>query len=120
MVRCIVRKVNDVRLNRRFVETDDEEKVPELLRLLSNAYYETVFDAIDKRRWNHLDTVVNLDAITNETFLKAFNNRKQIGEPEKLVEWLIKVAGNLMIDAIRRSHQTRHLAVVPLDGPKER
>ena len=111
---CIVRKVNDVRLNRRFVEIDDEE---EACRLLFNAYYETVFDAIDRRRWNHPDTVVDPDEITSDTFIKAVKKRKEIQEPEKLLEWLVKVAENLMIDAIRRSRQTRHLAVVPLDGP---
>ncbi len=104
-------KVNDVNLNRRFVETDDEEQARELLRLLSNAHYKTVSDTINKKRWNHPDTVVDPDAITNETFLKAFNKRKQIGEPEKLLEWLIKVAENLMIDEIRKSRQKRRLAV---------
>ena len=110
-VGCIVRKVNDVRLNRRFVETDDEE---EACRLLFNAYYKTVFNAVKRRRWNHPDTVVDPDEITSDTFIKAFNKRKEIQEPEKLLEWLKKVADNLMIDAIRRSRQTRRLAVVPL------
>ena len=114
----IVGKVNDVSLNRRFVETDDEEEARELLRLLSNAYYETVFDAIDRRRWNHPDTVVDPDAITNETFLKAFNKRKQIGEPEKLFEWLVTAAKNLMIDKIRNARsRARRLPFTPIDGP---
>ena len=65
-------------------------------------------------RWNHPDTVVGLDEITSDTFIKAFNKRKEIQEPEKLLEWLEKVAENLMIDAIRRSRQKRRLAVVPL------
>ena len=111
---CIVRKVNDVRLNRRFVKTEDEE---EACRLLFNAYYETVFNTVKRRRWNHPDTVVDLDEITSDMFMKAVKKRKEIQEPEKLLEWLVKVAENLMIDAIRRSRQTRHLAVVPLDGP---
>lgn len=113
---CVVRKVNDVSLNQRFVETDDEEEARELLRLLVNAYYKDVFDTINRKRWNYLDTVVEPGEITNDTFLKAFNKRKQIGEPEKLVEWLVKVAENLMIDEIRRLRQKRRLTVVPLDS----
>ena len=108
--------MNDVRLNRRFVETDDEEEARELLRLLVNAYYKDV-NTINRRRSNHPDTVVDPDEITNNTFLIAFNKRKQIGEPEKLVEWLIRVAENLMIDAIRRSRQEKHLPTTSLDGP---
>lgn len=84
-VRWIVRKVNDVRLNRRFVETNDEE---EACRLLFNAYYETVFNAVKRRRWNHPDTVVDPDEITSDTFIKAVKKRKEIQEPEKLVEWM--------------------------------
>jgi len=116
-VGCIVRKVNDVRLNRRFVETDDEEEARELLYLLVNAYYKDVFNTINRRRANHPDTVVDPDGITNNTFLIAFHKRKQIGEPEKLLEWLIRVAKNLMIDAIRRSRQEKHLPTTSLDGP---
>ena len=112
-VRHIVRKVNDISLNRRFVETDDEE---EACRLLFNAYYKIVFNTIDRRRWNHPDTVVDPDAITSETFIKAFNKRKQIGEPEKLLEWLVKVAKNLMIDEIRKSRRKRRLEVVRLES----
>ncbi len=111
---CIVRKVNDVRLNRRFVETDDEE---EACRLLFNAYYETVFNTVKTRRWNHPDTVVDPDEITSDTFITAFKKRKEIQESEKLLEWLKRVADNLMIDEIRRSRQKRLLAVISLDGP---
>lgn len=55
------------------------------------------------------------DGITSDTFIKALKKRKEIQEPEKLLEWLVKVADNLMIDAIRKSRQKRGLAVVPLD-----
>ncbi len=114
----VVGKVSNVSLNRRFAETDDEEEARELLRLLVNAHYKTVLDTIYRRRGNHPDTVVDPEAITNETFLKAFNNRKQIGEPEKLLEWLIEVAKNSMIDKIRKSRsQARRLPFTPIDGP---
>lgn len=105
--------MNDVGLNRRFVETDDEE---EACRLLFNAYYKTVFDAVIRMRQNHPDTVVDPDAITNDTFLKALEKRKRIGEPEKLVGWLVTAAKNLTIDKIRRADtQTRRLPTTPLD-----
>ena len=110
----IVTKVNDVRLNRRFVETDDEE---EACRLLFSAYYKTVFDAVDRMRWNYSDTVVDPDDITGETFTKAFNKWKEIQEPEKLVEWLVTAAKNLMIDKIRKANtKTRRLPSTSLDG----
>ena len=99
-------------LNRRFVETDDEE---EACRLLFNAYYKTVFDAVIRMRQDHPDTVVDPDVITSDTLIKAFGKRKEIQEQEKLVEWLVKVAKNLMIDAIRKSRQKRRLPSTSLD-----
>ena len=108
--------MNDVSLNQQFVETDDEEEACLLFSQIFNAHYETVFDTIDRRRWNHPDTVVDPDEITSDPFIKAFNKRKQIGEPEKLLEWLVRVAENLMIDAIRKSRQKRHLEIVSLDS----
>ena len=109
--------MNDVHLNQQFVETDDEEEAGRLLSLLVNAYRKTVFDAVQKRKGNQPDTVVDPDAITNETFFKAFENRKQIREPEKLKQWLVTVAKNLMIDKIRKANtQTRRLPSTSLDG----
>ena len=105
--------MNDVGLNRQFVETDDEEEAG---RLLFNAYYKTVFDAVIRMRQNHPDTVVDPDDITSNTFIKALEKRKEIQEPEKLLDWLKKVAENLMIDAIRRSRQKRRLPSTSLDG----
>ena len=101
----------------KFVETDDEEEAGQLLSLLVNAYRKTVFDAVKNRKGYQPDTVVDPDAITNETFFKAFEKRKQIGEPEKLEEWLVTAAINLMIDKIRRANtQTRRLPFTSLDG----
>ena len=68
-------------------------------------------------RWNHPDTVADPDEIASDTFIKALEKQKEIQAPEKLLEWLLKVAENLMIDAIRRSRQTRRLAATVLDGP---
>ena len=108
--------MNDVGLNRRFVETDDEEEAGQLLSLLVKAYRKIVFDAVESQKGNHPDTVVDPDAITNDTFLKAFEKRKHIGEPEKLEGWLVTTAKNLTIDKIRRADtQTRRLPTTPLD-----
>ncbi|MCY3721215.1 MAG: sigma-70 family RNA polymerase sigma factor [Candidatus Poribacteria bacterium] len=93
--------MNDVRLNRRFVEADDTDE-QEVCRLIFNAYYKIVFDAVSRMFRGHPDTAVDADDITSETFTKAFNKRKDIQEPEKLVEWLITSAKNLMIDKMRR------------------
>ena len=99
--------MNDIRLNRRFVETDDEE---EACRLLFNAYYETVFNTVNRMLRDHSDPAVDADDIVSETFTKAFNKRKDIQEPEKLLEWLITSAKNLMIDKMRRFRtRTRRL-----------
>jgi len=92
-------RVNNVSLNRRFVETDDEE---EACRLLFNKYYTTVFNRVSKMLLKHPNSTIDADDITGETFTKAFNKRKEIQEPEKLLEWLIKTAKNLMIDKMRR------------------
>ena len=105
--------MNDVSLNRQFVETDDEEEAG---RLLFNVYYKIVFNTVDRRRQNHPDTVVDPGEITSDTFIKALEKRKEIQEPEKLVEWLKRVAENLMIDAIRRSRQKRRLPSTSFDG----
>ncbi|MYG08579.1 sigma-70 family RNA polymerase sigma factor, partial [Candidatus Poribacteria bacterium] len=113
---CIVRKVNDIRLNRQFVETDDEEEADQLLSSLVKAHRKTVFDAVESQKGNHPDIVVDPDAITNDTFLKALEKRKHIGEPEKLVGWLVTAAKNLTIDKIRRTDtQTRRLPTTTLD-----
>ncbi len=93
--------MNDIRLNRRFVEADDKDK-QEVCRLIFNAYYKIVFDAVNRMFRGHPDPAVDADDITNETFMKAFKKRKDIQKPEKLLEWLITVAKNLMVDKIRR------------------
>ena len=104
--------MNDVSLNRRFVETDDDEEADQLLSLPFNAYYKIVFKAVSRMRRNHPDTIVDPDEITSDTFIIAFKKRKEIQEPEKLVEWLVRIAENLMIDEIRKSGQKRRLPVV--------
>ena len=58
----------------------------------------------------HSNSTIDADDITSETFTKAFNKRKEIQEPEKLLEWLLTSAKNLMIDKMRRFRtQTRRV-----------
>ena len=52
---------------------------------------------------NYPNAVIDPDEITSEVFIKAFKKRQYIQEPEKLLEWLLKVAKNLTIDKMRRS-----------------
>lgn len=40
----------------------------------------------------------NAEEVTNETFLKAFNNRETIKCPEQLIGWLYKTAKHTAID----------------------
>ena len=98
---------NNVSLNRRFLETDDEE---EACRLLFNEYYQTVFNTVSRMLLKHSNSTIDADDITGETFTKVFNKRKEIQEPEKLLEWLLTSAKNLMIDKMRRFRtQTRRV-----------
>jgi len=91
------------------VEADDEDE-QEVCRLIFNAYYKIVFDTVSRMFRGHPDPAVDADDITSETFMKAFNKRKDIQKPEKLLEWLITSAKNLMIDKMRRLRtRTRRL-----------
>ena len=91
------------------MEADDEDE-QEVCRLIFNAYYKIVFDTVSRMFRGHPDPAVDADDITSETFMKAFNKRKDIQKPEKLLEWLITSAKNLMIDKMRRFRtRTRRL-----------
>lgn len=83
------------------MEADDEDE-QEVCRLIFNAYYKIVFDTVSRMFRGHPDPAVDADDITSETFMKAFNKRKDIQKPEKLLEWLITVAKNLTVDKVRR------------------
>ena len=105
--------MNDVSLNRRFLETGDIEA----FTLLFKKYYPIVYAHVGRMMRNHPDPAVDADDITSETFTKAFNKRKEIREPEKLLGWLLATARNLTIDEIRNSErQMRYLAVESFDN----
>jgi len=105
--------VNDARLNRQFLETGDIDAFTRLFK----KYYPTVYAYVDRMMRDHTDPAVDADDITSETFTKAFEKRKEIQEPEKLLRWLLKTAKNLTIDRIRKSRQqARYLSVESLDN----
>lgn len=105
--------VNDARLNRQFLETGDIDAFTRLFK----KYYPTVYAYVDRMMRDHTDPAVDADDITSETFTKAFDKRKEIQEPEKLLRWLLKTAENLTIDTIRKSRQqAKYLSVKSLDN----
>lgn len=59
------------------------------------------------------------DEITNETFLKAFNERETIKDLEKLVGWLYITARNAAIDRLRARQQevSQMSELTSLDSP---
>ena len=91
-------KVDNISINRQFLETDDEEKACELL---FNTYHKTVFAQISGMMRNHPDPAVDAEDIVQETFIKAFKKRCQVREPEKLLGWLLTIARNLTLNKIR-------------------
>ena len=81
------REIEDGTLHRWFLEIGSEVA----LRLLMQKYYKPICSHVFAILKDHQDA----DEITNETFLKAFNERETIKFPDKLVGWLynIKLTG---------------------------
>ncbi len=105
--------VNDVSLNRQFLDTGDIDA----FSLLFKKYYPVVYAHVDGMMRNHPDPAVDADDITSKTFTRAFNKRKEIREPEKLLGWLLTTARNLTIDEIRNSdRRAKYLSVESLDS----
>ena len=108
--------MDNVSINRQFLETDDEERACELL---FKAYYKVVSTKIDGMMRNHPDPTVDATDITQETFIKAFEKRHQVREPEKLQGWLLTIANNLTLNEIRnakRRRQVGHTFLESLDS----
>ena len=105
---------DNVRINRQFLETDDEDKA---CALLFNTYHKAVFAKIDGMMRNHIDPAVDAADIAQETFIKALKKRHQIREPEKLLRWLLKIARNLTLNEIRDAkRRTGNLFLESLDS----
>ena len=67
-------------------------------------YYKPICSHVFAILKDHQDA----DEITNETFLKAFNEREMIKYPDKLVSWLYKTAKNAAIDRLRARQRDVH------------
>lgn len=83
----------DDALHRQFLETGSEEA----LNLLMQKHYKAIRAHVFRIVENDQDA----DEITNETFLKAFEKRKTIKDPERLVGWFYITAKHLAIDRLR-------------------
>ena len=105
--------MDDVSINRQFVETDDEE---EACALLFNTYHKAVFAKISRMMRNHPDPAVAAEDMTQETFIKAFKERKTLREPEKLRGWLLTIATNLTLNEIRNAERRRQAGDSPLES----
>ena len=110
------REIEDGALHRWFLEIGSEEA----LRLLMQKYYKPICSHVFAILKDHQDA----DEITNETFLKAFNERKTIKYPDKLVSWLYKTAKNAAIERLRVRQRDVHqmpdlVSLDNLDGERE-
>ena len=107
--------MDNVGINRQFLEADDDEK-EKAFELLFNTYHKIVFDTIDKMMRDHSDPAVDAEDITQETFIKAFEKRHQVREPEKLLGWLLTIAENLTRNEIRNAERRRRAGDSPLES----
>lgn len=55
--------------------------------------------------------------LTQETFIKALQNRSQLKELDKAGHWLSRIASNTAIDFLRRSRRASYGDVADLAGP---
>ncbi|MYA70655.1 sigma-70 family RNA polymerase sigma factor [Candidatus Poribacteria bacterium] len=106
-------KVDDVSINRQFLETDNEEKACELL---FNTYHKPVFAKISGMMRDHPDPAVTAEDMTQETFIRVLKERKTLREPEKLRGWLLTIARNLTLNEIRNAKRRRQAGDSPLES----
>lgn len=90
-------------LHQCFLETGCEEALKLVMQKHQKKLRASVF-AILK---DHQDA----DEVTNETFLKAYNNREKIKYPDQLIGWLYKTAKHAAID--RKRTKQREVKRVP-------
>jgi RNA polymerase sigma-70 factor (ECF subfamily) len=98
------------------METGSEEE----LRLLMKEQYKPIYNYVFSILRNPQDA----DEITNETFLKAFNERNTIKDPERIVGWLYTTAKNAAIDQLRFRQQEvnqmhEFVSLYSVDGERE-
>ena len=90
--------MNEVDLNRKFLETGD----PDTFKVIFQRYYPLVRASVEPLMRNN--PVADADDIAQEAFIKAFTERESIREPEKLLGWLKTTARNAVFDLIRAAN----------------
>ena len=110
--------MGNVAINWDFLKADgnDEEAFAQFI----NAHRETVYKKIKRMLRDHPDPAVDADDLTQETFIKAIENRHEVREPKKLLGWLLTIARNLTLNEIRdakRRRQTGNSFLESLDNP---
>ena len=94
--------VDDDILHRRFLETGCEDALKQIMQKHKESLRDYVFSILKDSE--------DADEVTNETFLKAFNNRETIEYPEQLIGWLYKTAKNAAIDRLRtKEREGKHV-----------
>jgi len=91
-------------INRRFLETDDDN---DAFELLFKTYYKAIFRSIDRMLRDHSDPAVDADDLTQETFIRALQKKNEVREPEKVPGWLFTIAKNLTLNEIRDAKRRR-------------
>lgn len=76
---------------------------------LSRRHYDAVYRAVWRLTGGHADC----EDVVQEAFLKLWANPGQLREPKALKSWLMRVAGNLALDRLRRQKSA------PLDSIAE-
>ncbi len=110
--------MGNVAINWDFLKADgnDEEAFAQFI----NAHRETVYKKIKRMLRDHPDPAVDADDLTQETFIKAIENRHEVREPKKLLGWLLTIARNLTLNEIRDAKQRRQTGnsfLESLDNP---
>ena len=94
-------------LHRRFLETGCEHDLNLLMQKYEDRIRAHVFDVLK----DHQDA----DEVTNETFLKLFNKRETIKDPNKLLGWLYITAYRSAVDYKRKREGANAFETVSLD-----
>lgn len=95
--------MNDLELNQRFLASGSEQA----LALLVQRHYSLIRSYI----YRIVNDYQDADEIANDTFLKAFNDRKSIRDPDKFVGWLYTTAKHGAIDLLRE--KKRQISQLP-------
>jgi len=82
------------------------------------AIYEYYSDAIHRYAYRLLGNQEQADDLTQETFIKAYQNIGQLGGEPNLSAWLYRIASNGCLDALRRRKRISWLPMLA-NGEKD-